>query len=323
SEDSVAAQLWPEGTTKEDAVNDPNLLRWVLAQIISGLSGVSLPTMDDDYIAGQGEKAILAPVGLIKVNGIPIAPAILPVQLIRIGSLIIIAHPGEITTMSGRRLRKSVLDELSGAGVDHAVVASYAGAFSSYTATREEYAEQHYEGASTLYGPWTLEAFQQENKKLAVAMRDGLDVEPGPEPPDLSDRVVGPPLKVLFDGLPLSKKFGDVRKPPLPSYQPGEKVEVCFYGAHPINDLRLEGSYLQVERLQGSLWETAYADRDSCTYFRWRRVGIGGSEVTVEWLIPDNQPAGDYRIRYNGHWKSFWTGEIKEFTGISGVFTVT
>jgi neutral ceramidase len=278
--------------------------------------------MEDDYIKGQAPKPILAPVGKIKVNGIPVAPSILPLQLIRIGGLIIIAHPGEMTTMAGRRLRKSVLDELKGDGVKHAVVATYAGAFSSYTTTPAEYSAQHYEGASTLFGPWTLEAFQQENKRLAVAMRNKMDVNPGPEPPDLSDRQVSLPVKVLFDGVPWNKKFGDVRTPPQPSYHQGDKVEVHFYGAHPDNNLRTEGTYLQVEKLNSGQWDTVFTDRDSCTYFRWKREGIAGSDVTIEWRIPDGQAAGVYRIRYNGHWKSFLIGDIKEFSGTSGEFEV-
>ena len=38
----------------------------------------------------------------------PWQPSIVPLQLLRIGQLVVIAVPGEFTTMAGRRLRNSV-----------------------------------------------------------------------------------------------------------------------------------------------------------------------------------------------------------------------
>jgi neutral ceramidase len=247
----------------------------------------------------------------------------LPLQLIRLGSLIIIAHPGEMTTMSGRRMRKTILDILGGDGIKHAVVATYAGAFSSYTTTREEYAMQHYEGASTLYGPWTLAAYQQENAKLATAMKNNVDLGPGPVPPDLSDKQVSLEIGVWFDDKPWDREFGDVKKQPGPSYHRGEKVEVGFYGAHPNNDLRTEDTYLKVETLVAGQWKAVNSDKDFCTHFGWKRQGIANSIMTIEWQIPPTQDLGVYRIGYYGNWKSGWTGEIKEFSGVSRQFSIT
>jgi neutral ceramidase len=244
-------------------------------------------------------------------------------QLIRLGSLIIIAHPGEMTTMAGRRMRKTILDILGGDGVKHAVVATYAGAYSSYTTTREEYAMQHYEGASTLYGPWTLAAYQQENAKLATAMKNNVDVGPGPQPPDLSKKQGNLQTGVWFDDKPLDREFGDVIEQPKRSYNKGEKVKVSFYGAHPNNDLRTEDTFLKIERFVAGKWNEVYADKDFCTCFKWKRDGIANSIVTIEWQIPPNQDSGVYRISYYGNWKSAWTGKIKEFSGVSREFTVT
>ena len=41
-----------------------------------------------------------------------LAPKILPLQILRIGQLVIVGFPGELTTMAGRRLRETVLNEL-------------------------------------------------------------------------------------------------------------------------------------------------------------------------------------------------------------------
>lgn len=55
----------------------------------------------------------------------------------------------------------------SGSPVSQVVISGYANAYSQYITTPEEYATQHYEGASTLFGPHTLEAYIQEFCRLA------------------------------------------------------------------------------------------------------------------------------------------------------------
>lgn len=42
------------------------------------------------------------------------------------------------------------------------IVAGLSNVYSHYIATFEEYAIQRYEGASTIYGPHTLEAYMQQ-----------------------------------------------------------------------------------------------------------------------------------------------------------------
>lgn len=53
---------------------------------------------------------------------------------------------------------------------------------------------QRYEAASTLFGPHTLAAYQQEYSSLATSLIKGLPVPPGPTPPDLSGSTVCIPL---------------------------------------------------------------------------------------------------------------------------------
>lgn len=178
SEDSEGVPIWPEGTTKETFEEDPDKLRQALGMILPGI--LAPRELDKEFVEGHAEKPILAPLGLMKIKGAPFVPSVLPLQLIRIGSLVLIAHPGEMTIMAGRRMRDDILEVFEGEGVSYAVVVPYAGAYSSYTTTREEYAMQYYEGASTLFGPWTLKAYEQENRKLAEAMVRGESVPPGP-----------------------------------------------------------------------------------------------------------------------------------------------
>jgi hypothetical protein len=114
-----------------------------------------------------------------------LAPTILPLQILKIGQFIVAGFPGEVTTMAGRRLRETLMTALSPVG-KHVVLAAYANDYSQYVTTKEEYDMQHYEGASTLFGPFTLMAYQQELRKLAIALRTGAPVEPGPPPPEVS-----------------------------------------------------------------------------------------------------------------------------------------
>ena len=324
SEDSEGVPVWPEGTTREDVEEDPDLKRQALSRILPVFFGIVWPpSLSEDYIEGHAEKPILAPLGLVKINGIPLVPSIMPLQLIKIGSLIVIAHPGEMTTMVGRRMRETILDVFKNDDVAHAVVATFSGAYSSYTTTREEYAKQHYEGASTLYGPWTFDAYEQEDRRLACAMRDGGDVDVGPQPPDLSEDQFTLQTPVLFDDVPWDKEFGDIQKEPNPSYGRGDRVEVSFFGAHPKNNLKTENTFFTVEKQRSDQWEIVYTDNYFSTILRWKRKGIANSIVTIEWDIPSDQAAGVYRIKYFGDYKSGWTGDIEAFSGVSREFTVS
>ncbi len=60
----------------------------------------------------------------------------------------------------------------------------------SIFALKKKIVVQRYEGASTLYGPWTLAAYQQEYANLATAMINNKPAPAGPTPPDLSSQTV-------------------------------------------------------------------------------------------------------------------------------------
>jgi neutral ceramidase len=99
----------------------------------------------------------------------PWVPDVLPVHVLRLGDLVIVGVPFEPTTVAGRRLRATTLGALASAGVTRAVINGYANAYASYLTTHEEYRLQRYEGASTLFGQWTLGALRTELRGLAAA----------------------------------------------------------------------------------------------------------------------------------------------------------
>ena len=68
--------------------------------------------------------------------------------------------PGELTTMAGRRLRNAVRAQLIAEGIldnsAYVIVSGPANTYAHYITTREEYAVQRYEGASTIFGQCAL-----------------------------------------------------------------------------------------------------------------------------------------------------------------------
>ncbi|XP_073006733.1 neutral ceramidase-like [Typha latifolia] len=284
-----------------------------------------------EQIACQQPKPILLDTGEMKIP-YAWAPSILPIQIIRLGQVVILSVPGEFTTMAGRRLRDAVKEVLTsgiksefGSNV-HIVIAGLTNTYSQYVTTFEEYEIQRYEGASTLYGPHTLSAYIQEFKKLASAMVDGQSIPSGPPAPDLLDKQISFLPGVVVDTTPVGVKFGDVNADiPLNStFKRNDTVTATFWSACPRNDLLTDGSFALVEILDSSNnWVPAYDDDDFCLRFKWSRPSklSAHSHATIEWIIPDTAISGVYRLRHFGASKRLF-GSITHFTGTSRAFVV-
>lgn len=136
----------------------PKIVFWDLAKADEGaVLGVFpprhplVPRIPDDHVR-YFASALRDP----DVAASPCAPRWVPVQLARIDGFVLAALPFEPTVTSGRRLMRSVLSALPDAG--RCVVNGYSNAYAGYAVTPEEYDEQAYEGASTLYGRNTIPA---------------------------------------------------------------------------------------------------------------------------------------------------------------------
>ena len=55
-------------------------------------------------------------------------------------------------------------------GIHQVLILPYANSYCGYITTHEEYQQQAYEGGHTVYGHWTLAAFQTKFKQLAAEM---------------------------------------------------------------------------------------------------------------------------------------------------------
>lgn len=290
-----------------------------------------LKTPGKSQIECQKPKPILLDTGEMKVP-YDWAPTILPVQILRIGQIVILSVPGEFTTMAGRRLRDAMKTVLTSADIGefnggaHVVIAGLTNTYSQYVTTYEEYKVQRYEGASTLYGPHTLNAYIQEFKKLATALIRGEAVEQGPQPPDLLDKQLSFLTPVVLDTAPLGSSFGDCSTdvPKNATFKRGDMVNVVFWSACPRNDLMTEATFALVEMLYGKdTWEPVYDDDDFCLRFKWSRPARFStrSQATIEWRIPQSAQPGVYRIRHFGASKGLF-GSIRHFEGSCSAFVV-
>lgn len=130
-----------------------------------GQSLSSVPNHIDKLVTEMNRQYKL---GAIKES--LLVPEVLPIQLIRLGQVVMICCPGEITTIAGQRLKNTVRQYLNNNTLE-VWLCSYCNDYMGYITTQEEYQKQNYEGGHTLYGQWTLAAFQTEYKALVQNFR--------------------------------------------------------------------------------------------------------------------------------------------------------
>lgn len=294
--------------------------------------------------ATPAEKACQAPKGILLATGSinepwPWAPATVPVQLMRLGQLVIISVPTELTTMAGRRMRAAVKARLVKGGVlgEDAVVviAGLSNGYADYTTTFEEYQQQRYEGASTIFGPHQLNAYIQELLKLADDMGAGKASEPGTPPEDFSHSLAWEASNYSTDHVPSgATHFGDVMTQPSTTYKPGQMASVTYAGAHALNTFRTQNSFLEVQRCTDaaatcSAYEVVAVDADWETRIhikKGKKYLVETTYVwTVQWYIPPTAPNGHYRISYVGtscDVPVFGSPKFNDFSGASNIFQV-
>ncbi|OTF72498.1 hypothetical protein BLA29_005063, partial [Euroglyphus maynei] len=269
-------------------------------------------------------KAVLLPVGEMNFP-YEWTPELMPTQMFEIGNLVIVGMPGEFTTMSGRRIRNDIKKIYADHGRDvHVILSGLANTYSNYIATPEEYQLQRYEGGSTLFGPHTLDAYRQQFQYLAKQMLSREKISsPGPKFPNLLKKEITLKPGVVYDSAIRHHKFGDAIQQPNEQYSIGESVVVKFCAANPRNNLRLEKTFLNVERFENDEWIVVATDAHWETKFTWHRDSglLGTSDATIEWDIPAHTKPGLYRIKYFGDHKNI-IGTIQEFEGASREFKV-
>jgi neutral ceramidase len=97
----------------------------------------------------------------------PMVPNQVPMHLVTIGDVALAAVPAEFNAMAGKMLKESVQFG-SGGAIKHVAIAGFSNEYSGYVTTPREYGGQHYEGASNLYGQYTLYAYMQRFEAMAA-----------------------------------------------------------------------------------------------------------------------------------------------------------
>ncbi|KAI0333228.1 Neutral/alkaline nonlysosomal ceramidase [Cubamyces sp. BRFM 1775] len=295
------------------------------------VKGAVTPYPDQQQIDCQYPKPILLNTGFAHWP-YEWSPNTVDIQMLRVGQLVILVMPGELTTMSGRRMREALRAKLISEGVlgddAYVVIAGPANTYAHYVATPEEYSVQRYEGASTIFGQWTLDSYIDKYSSIVSYLADDATGQPpsDPAPVDQTSKAISLQTGVVFDAAGIGRDFGDVLTDVRTSspYTAGEAVIATFVGANPRNNLRLEQTFLNVDQLVNGQWKAVRSDSHPSTTYQWARTStiLGTSTVNITWVIEDGTPSGTYRLTYFGDSKPL-IGNITPFVGHSSSFTIS
>ncbi len=152
----------------------------------------------EGFQGGYGDQAPKAPaLGSVQAalrGWVDLAPCH-PWHRLRLGDHVICTVPGEPTVCAARQIRRAARERL---GVTSVSVLGYTGDYAGYFTTTPEYRAQHYEGASTLYGPYALDRYVEQ---MLGAERPAPDLGEGPRPIGFSmpQRAVEELLDVAYE----------------------------------------------------------------------------------------------------------------------------
>lgn len=293
------------------------------------VKGAVTPPPSAVQVACQYPKPILLNTGFAHTP-YDWTPNTVDIQMMRVGNFVMLIMPGELTTMAGRRFREAIRTKLISSGIlgsdAYVVIAGPANTYAHYVTTREEYGVQRYEGASTIYGQFTLEAYIDKYSSLVPFLADNPSGTPPTDAPspEQTTKAISLQTPVIYDTAPIGKRFGDVLVDvDNTTYRAGDTVRTQFVGANPRNNLRLESTFLTVDRLVSGQWKTVRTDSHPSTTYQWHKTSsvIGTSTATISWTIENGTPGGTYRLSYFGDSKPL-IGLVSPFSGTSSNFTV-
>ena len=303
TEDGGGHFLFEEGMTEQSVWRD-----WLI-RLVTGA-----PAWTEEVRLCQAPKAILFETGS---QNPPLQSQVHSVTVARIGQFVILAMPGEVTTMAGRRLRDTVMSELDGSA-KHIVLAGYANEFAGYITTPEEYDLQQYEAAHNLHGRWSLPAYQQVVSQLAAALRADQEIASQQTYDDWRGRSTELALPYQKDSADHGdRKAGDVVSPVRDNYTPADTVTAEFLSADPSKHYATGNNFFEVRRKETAGWQTVATDADWSTRVSWRFQG-NRAIAMLEWRIPEDIAAGTYQMRHLGVDKN-----DHNFVGTTNAFSVS
>ena len=263
-------------------------------------------------------------------------PMVLPFQILRLGKLAIVALPAEVTTMTGRRIRNEVAEVLQNSGVEKVILSSIANAYGGYITTKEEFAAQHYEGASTYYGPNTGQAFQDIFSGLASRLVGESTEVPFLDEVGAEPHYFKPPKGGLIQDIKSKKPRKDkaaagqvLRQPEVD--EENSMVTMSLHFPTPRGFDRGAFFFLQVN--EDGEWRDLFTENDPELTLFWTQVRVREEsdkgaeedfalaskrlEMDVQLRQADQLPRGEYRFRWKGR---MMNSQKKVFEGSSESF---
>ena len=223
----------------------------------------------------------------IAAEGVGSFPPAVPLTVWRIGERAIASMPGEATKEVGARVRVAVRRALRPAGVKGVAIAGLANEFIQYISTPEEYGQQSYEGASSLYGPHEGTFITERLVELAEAIAAR---KPAPEAFEL-DTSYG--VEPNGEPYPAGAASGTITEQPAGSVRRLQRATLAWTGGPSGADLPADRAFVTAQRRVGGRWRR-YAD-DLGMQFLWRVDDEGA--YSAQWEIPLSAPRGRYRLR--------------------------
>ncbi|SHN45519.1 neutral/alkaline non-lysosomal ceramidase N-terminal domain-containing protein [Cryptosporangium aurantiacum] len=225
-------------------------------------------------------------------------PRVLPVQVLRIGSALLVGAPFEITVDAGRRVASAVA---ASSGADDVIVSSVANEYAGYCTTSEEYARQHYEGGHTLYGPQTNAFLAAHAASLASSVRPGAVVSEIIEERtfDLRAHQYWPsPSGTTAPGA--ARPAGPARFIDVTAEQDAY-WEQGWYDAAP-GDLTWNQPIVHVEWTPSgeNAWQTLVDDSSCALEVRYAGEASADHRYVVRWHAPELRDGREYRFVVRG-----------------------
>lgn len=230
-------------------------------------------------------------------------PSITSIQILQIGFLYIICVPGELTTMSGRRLRNTLMDYFINSNskdIGIILITSLSNDYINYITTKEEYNLQRYEGGATLFGPNELMIFQKLYLNLLKYLVNNEILEPESEAPKFN--VQNQTFLTKVD-INLLRKIECIKQPNL-VYKINETATATFTTTNPNRNILHSNSYFFVEKKINNKWNILTTDADWYTKIHWEWSWFYFDALIEVDLDNELFSPGIYRITFNGQIQS-------------------
>jgi hypothetical protein len=221
-------------------------------------------------------------------------PYELQLAVVRIGEITIGAVPGEATTNAGARMRRALASD---SNADFAsiysrhLVLGLTNGYVHYIATPHEYGAQLYEGAATLYGPFTSEIIAQQLGRLARSLTHAS-----------SSQSNGQEMKPITIATRANRRLVPVARDRLPEITrrlqtrwAGDTLVARWTDHAPGNLNPADGALLQVERETDGRTEVVTWDDDPFLEV-WHIRGRGREATWEARYAPHTLPRGSYRV---------------------------